>query len=123
MPLTPMQELDKFMGGALMERVAVAYSQVAANIFDRNTKADAKREITIKVSIKPTKTRAEADVSTSVVTKLAPMAEMETMAQIGVDDQTGELVIVEKTDITPGQIDMQGEVHESNVARFPGVAK
>lgn len=123
MALTPMQELDKFMGGALVERVAVAYSKVAENIFDRNTKPDAKREITIKVSIKPTKSRNEAEVKTSVVTKLAPMEEMETTAQIGVDDQTGELVIVEKTDISPGQIDINGNIHEDKVARFPGIAK
>lgn len=121
--LTPLQELDKFMGGALQERVARAISEVTGNIYDLNTKADATRKVTITLTIKPTKSRREAAISTQVVAKLAPLQDLETVAQIGVDDVSGELIMVEQTEIANGQINIDGEIHEDNIARFPAAAK
>lgn len=121
--ITPLQELDKFMGGALQERVAMAISEITSNIFDLNTKPDAAREVNIKMTIKPTKTRRDAVVTTKVTTKLAPLSDLETSAQIGIDADTGELIMVEQMDVLPGQINLNGETHEENIARFPNVTK
>jgi len=120
--VTPLQELDKFMAGALQERVGKAVSEIAANIFDPNTDATATRKVTIELTLKPSKTRTEAVVTTAVTTKLAPLSKLEADAQIGIEQSTGALVIVERTNVTPGQIDIQGETHTPNVARFPAKA-
>lgn len=120
MQTTPLNELDKFMGGALQERVAVAISEVAKNIFDLNTKADATRKVTIELVIKPTKSRREAAVLTKVKTSLAPMNDLETVTQIGIDE-SGEMVMVEQSAIADGQVNIEGEVYEKKVARFPQV--
>lgn len=117
--VTPLQELDKFMGGALQERVALAISDITGNIFDINTKPDAVRKVTIELTIKPSKSRREAAVTTKVTAKLAPLNELETVAQIGMDENTGELIMVEQSDIPDGQINIDGETHENKIARFP----
>lgn len=120
--ITPLQELDKFMGGALQERVTMAITSVTENIFDINTKPDATRKVTIELTIKPSKSRREAAVTTKVQTKLAPMVDLETVAQIGMDDETGALVMVEQSGILDGQMKLDGETHENKIARFPSKA-
>lgn len=121
--VTPLQELDKFMGGALQERVGRAIGEITANIFDINTKPDAVRKVSIQLIIKPSKSRREAAVTTKVSSTLAPMNDLETTANIGVDEKTGELVMVEQSDIADGQVNLlTGETHENKVARFPAKA-
>lgn len=115
---TPLSELDKLMSGAVAERVAVAASEITQNILDPNTKPDAERCITIKLKVKPTKNRGNATVVTEVTTKLMPKMPLETYVAIGVDEN-GEMVMVEQTNVLPGQIDMEGEVAMPNVAKFP----
>jgi len=115
-----LQELDKFMGGALQERFSRAISEVAANIFDPNAKPEAARKITVQLIIKPSKSRREASVMTKVAVALAPMNELETTVNIGIDEETGELVMMEQSDIVNGQINLfTGETHENKVAKFP----
>ena len=117
--LTPLSELDNLMGGAIKERVSVALAEVSVNIFDLNTKPDAVRKVTIELIIKPTKSRREATVTAKISSKLAALTDLETVAQIGVDDATGEFVMVEASDIPAGQMDFDGNAHEDKVARFP----
>ena len=118
--LTPLNELDKFMNGALQERVAREFSNVIANIYDMNTKPDSQREVTIKLVIKPNKSRKAADVIAKITSKLAPLTDLETAAEIGTDAD-GVLVMVEQTGIPDGQMNMDGETHQNNVARFQRV--
>lgn len=122
--VTPLKELDKFMGGALQERVVLAIFDIIGNIFDINIELDVVRKVIIELTIKPSKSRREAAVTTKVTAKLAPLKELETVAQIGMDESTGELVMVEQSDIPDGQINIDGETHENKIARFPSaVAK
>lgn len=121
---TPLNELDKFMGGALQERVGHAIGDVVANIFDPNTEASKPRKVKIEIIIKPNKNRKSADVITMVTTSLQPLKQLETSADIGYDKETGELVMTEQSDIAPGQKSLLDESEFApNVARFPSAAQ
>lgn len=62
---TPINELDKFLDGALSERVARAIGEIAANIMDINTQLNKVRKLTITLTIKPNKSRKAADITTN----------------------------------------------------------
>lgn len=117
---TPLNELDKFMGGALQERVACAIGKIVANIYDPNTDASKPRKLKIELIIKPNKSRKSADIITMVSESLQPLKQLETTADIGIDKETGELVMTEQSDVAPGQMNLiDDKEHAANVARFP----
>ena len=64
--------LDKLLGGAVGEMFSEAMIEVAENVLDPNTKATAKREITLKLTIEPDEERDIANMSAVVNKKLAP---------------------------------------------------
>lgn len=72
-------------GGAAVEKFSDELRKVVANIMDPNTPASAKREITIKVSIKPSVDRAFGPVTVSATSKLAPVRGYSTVAHFGMD--------------------------------------
>jgi hypothetical protein len=63
--------LDTLGEGAAVERFNLALQDAYNNIQDVNTPATAKREVTLKLSIKPNENRDIGDVSVEVTTKLA----------------------------------------------------
>lgn len=64
--------LDKLLGGAVAEMYSKAMRDVAANVLDPNTKPNAKRKITMIMTIDPDEARDIADMSVEVKTTLAP---------------------------------------------------
>ena len=118
-----LSDFDQFMDGAIKERLTRAIGDVAQNILDLNTDPEKVRKVTITMSIKPTKNRRSAVIKTQVATKLAALSEMESDVAIGVDEN-GEMVIVQQTDMLPGQIDMDGnEQPQPNVITIPAYAR
>lgn len=70
--------LTNLGGGAAAELFQTDLAKVLANIVDPNTKPDARREISLKVSIKPSKDRELCAVAISTAVKLAPAEAFET---------------------------------------------
>lgn len=67
----PFVKLSTLGGGALEEMFAEAVVNVAKNIDDPNTEAEAVREINIKIKIKPTKSREAVVYEVSCDPKLS----------------------------------------------------
>lgn len=97
--------------GAFEERVDKAMAEAVDNILDPNTKATAKRSITLNIELKPDEERSRIEVSVSVKTKLAALNPVPTTLAI-VADGNGELVVAEMVPQVPGQMSMAGEVQE-----------
>lgn len=85
--------LDTLGCGALLELFDIELARVLENIADPNTDADAARAITLKVVFVPDKTRQAMQTRMSVVSKLAPVARVESTLFLG--RLGGRLVAVE----------------------------
>jgi hypothetical protein len=70
--------LTDFLGGAAIEAFDYEMSRVAENILDPNTLATSPREITLKVTIKPTADREMGSVDFHCTTKIAPTKPLNT---------------------------------------------
>lgn len=70
--------LATIKGGAIVERFDDELRKLVANIADPGTPATAKREVSLKFSVKPGKDRGMSQVMVSVTSKLAPGESMET---------------------------------------------
>jgi hypothetical protein len=64
--------MENIGGGAAREQFDDALCEVLANIQDPNTKAEAVREVTLKVKFKPNEDRTESIIEINVAPKLAP---------------------------------------------------
>lgn len=80
--------------GAAIELFDNELDTVLQNILDPNTKADAAREVILKVKIKPAENRKHADVSIQVSSKLAPAQESKTVFFLG--SKKGHAVAAER---------------------------
>ena len=97
--------------GAFEERVDRAMEEAIDNILDPNTKATAKRSITLNIELRPDEERSHIEVSVSVKTKLATLNPVPTSLAIVADDN-GELVVAEMVPQVPGQMSMAGDIQE-----------
>lgn len=97
--------------GAFEERVDRAMAEAIDNILDPNTKATAKRSITLNIELRPDEERSHIEVSVSVKTKLATLNPVPTSLAI-VADGNGELVVAEMVPQVPGQMSMDGDIQE-----------
>ena len=93
--------------GGVMERVDYEMAKVIDNIMDANTKATAKRKITLTVEFKPDDDRANIVVDYTVKTALAPTNAVRTVLYAASSD-----TLVEMAPQIPGQTDMGGGVQE-----------
>jgi len=80
--------------GAAIELFNLEIAKVAANIWDKNTPAEAKREVTLKFSFKPDLERRAIEVTTTATSKLAPINKHSSRAFVGRDD-TGRAYILD----------------------------
>lgn len=80
-------DLSSLQNGAVLDMFSEEFTKVMRNIADDNVKPDATREITIKVSIKPDKTRQTATTKVDVSSKLAPVKSSDGMLFIGYDER------------------------------------
>ena len=71
MAYQPIEKLDALMGGAVQEKFRIALAEVLSNVRDPNTKASAKREITLKITLAPDEDRKHIEVSCTASSKLA----------------------------------------------------
>jgi hypothetical protein len=75
--------LANLANGAAVEKFGIELQRVLDNIVDPNTKADAVREVILKVKIKPNDKRELGAVSIETGVKLAGDAPYETTVQFG----------------------------------------
>lgn len=101
--------------GSIMERVDYEMSKVLDNILDVNTKATAKRKITVTLEITPDDDRGGFTLGTTSKSTLAPTNPVRTSFCILGDRNTGEVQIVENTPQVPGQLNLDGEESEPPV--------
>lgn len=85
--------LETIGGGAVAELFGVELAKVLANIADVNTDPKAKREINIKIVLKPKADRDVVDTDLKVNSKLASVNTVNT--QLFVGRHSGKLIAVE----------------------------
>ena len=71
--------------GALIEAFDLKLKEVLANIADVNTPATAKREITLRLILKPKEDRVQINTKFHCTAKLAPIVEVESRIFVGKD--------------------------------------
>lgn len=71
--------------GAAIELFDFELQKVLDNIMDPNTKAEAVREVTLKIKIKPDKERGFGPVEIHATSKMAPIAPVMTQVFFGQD--------------------------------------
>ena len=95
--------------GAIEERVDYEMSRVIDNILDPNTKANAKRTITLTLEVVPDSKRERLTLPAHAKTNPCPTAPVSTSLLIA-PDRNGELTVRELVAQVPGQFDMDGKV-------------
>lgn len=105
---TNVSSLFDMANGAIKERLDYEMGWVIQNIGDPNTKAAAKRTITVKIILEPDEERQHIEVSATVSSTLAPMHPVKTALAVG--NEEGRVVAVELTPQIPGQFDTFGGV-------------
>ncbi len=85
--------LQSLNRGALIDLFDVEFKKVLANIEDENTEPQAVRSVTIKLDIKPGKSRRDASTKLTVTSKLASLKPSESL--IFFDSEDGELMAYE----------------------------
>ena len=91
MSMKNVEKLEDLNYGAPNEQFSKAWQEVIRNITDPATKATAKREIVISVTIVPTEDRNMAATRIDVKTKLAPVREDVGSIMFDIDDK-GQVV-------------------------------
>lgn len=110
--------------GAILERVDYEKGRVLDNIIDPNTKATAKRKITVNLELIPSSDRKTITVQSTAKSTLVPTEPITTSLFITSQPGTGEMVVAEMTPQVPGQVSMDGNVQEQpKVLKFAEVRK
>lgn len=97
--------------GAIEERVDYEMNRVVDNIIDVNTKATAKRKITLTIELAPDDERRTISVSATAKSALAPTNPVATSLFVTTDGN-GEMVVAEMVPQIPGQTTMNGTEQE-----------
>lgn len=95
--------LSQMSGGAIQEKLDGELEKIFDNIHDPNTKATAKRTLTIKLDLTPDDSRQVVSVDSNFTTKLAPVEGVGTMVLTGKDITTGTIEAQELKSGVPGQ--------------------
>ena len=99
--------------GAFMERADYEMARVISNILDPNTKASAKRKLTLTMEFTPDEDRENIVVGFQAKSTLAPTNPARTTLYIAGEDSTGEAQIVEMAPQIPGQQNLDGGEQEA----------
>jgi len=91
--------------GAILERVDYEMGKVMDNILDPNTKATAKRKISVTLELIPGADRRTITVQSTAKCSLTPTDPVTTSLYIS----TGELMVAEMVPQVPGQLALDGE--------------
>ena len=98
--------------GAIMERVDYEMTRVVDNIMDFNTKATAKRKITITLEFVPDDNRSNVIVSAVAKSTLAATNPVKTSLYMAGDKTKGHVHVAEMVPNIPGQMNFDGEEEE-----------
>ena len=93
--------------GAIKERVDYDVAKVIDNILDLNTKAQAKRKITLTIEFAPDETRKKIAISVISKANLCPTNPVSTTLAF-VPNREGEVQLVEMVPQVPGQMALDG---------------
>lgn len=96
-------DLSNIAGGGLQEKVDLEMKKVFENIHDPNTKATAKRKLTISIELVPDENREVVSVTSNVKPNLAPLTDVATTVLTGRDLNTGKVEAHELKSSVPGQ--------------------
>lgn len=124
MEQTKASSLIDMANGAIKERLDYEMGRVMGrviqNISDPNTKATAKRTITVKITLEPDEERQHVEVSATASSTLAALHPVKTALAVG--QEGGHTVAVELTPQIPGQFDTYGgEAPERKVLKFADI--
>lgn len=95
--------------GAILERVDYEMGKVMDNILDPNTKATAKRKISVTLELIPSADRRTITVQSTAKCTLTPTDPVTTSLYITNAPSTGELLVAEMVPQVPGQLALDGE--------------
>lgn len=109
---TDRSSIPQMARGAFQERVDYEMGRVVDNILDLNTKATAKRKITLTIELTPDDERQTISVAVQAKATLAPTNPVATALCI-TSDGNGEMVVAEMVPQIPGQINMDGTQQEA----------
>ena len=99
--------------GAFEERVDYEMDKVIQNILDPNTKATAKRKISVTLELIPSADRRTITVQSTAKCSLTPTDPVTTSLYITNAPSTGELLVAEMVPQVPGQLNMDGTQQEA----------
>jgi len=99
--------------GAMLERVDYEMSRIVDNILDANTKATAKRKLTITMEFQPDDERTNITTNVTAKSSLVPTNPVRTSLYISGETATGEMQVVEMVPQVPGQMGMDGGEQEA----------
>lgn len=100
-----MRDLNKFMNGALAEKMELAMVEVAENILDPNYPAKGKRKITATITFDPDEQRDIAKATLEVRTTLAARKPMEQRVLFN-RDRAGKANMAELNSADPNQLEI-----------------
>ena len=103
----PIRSLSELMDGGVEEQFNLWMDRIWQNVQDPNTNPKARREINIKITIKPNERRDAADYSVLVTGKEAPYMPLSRLVLLQFNSD-GSVVATERTEQIPGQIGMDG---------------
>lgn len=106
------ESIMRMAKGAFEERVDYEMSRVIDNILDLNTKATAKRKITLTIEMVPDEDRQMISVSVQAKSTLANTNPVATALCVTTDGN-GEMVVAELVPQIPGQMSISGEEQAS----------
>lgn len=86
---------DQLCGGAVLERFRLGMAQITRNIVDPNTDPEKNRTLTIKLTLKPDKSRRSVKTSVAINISLAPPLADETVLLVGQDIRSGRIEMTE----------------------------
>lgn len=98
--------------GAFIERADYEMDRVIDNILDMNTKATAKRKITITLEMVPDEARQQIGVNVTAKSTLAATNPATTTLFV-TNDENGEMMVVEAVPQVPGQMAMDAPEQEN----------
>ncbi|WP_029185605.1 hypothetical protein [Streptococcus suis] len=96
-------DLSSIADGGLQEKLNNELARVIENILDPNTDPTVKREVSIKLVLKPNDQRNSVDTIMEVKSKLAPQVKLSTTILVGQNYETGEIYANELLSAMPGQ--------------------
>jgi hypothetical protein len=97
--------------GAIMERADYEIAKIIDNILDPNTRAAAKRKLSLQIEFIPDDNRQTISVSATAKSTLCPTNPVATALYVTGDD-LGEVHAVELVPNIPGQLDVLGVEQE-----------